>query len=67
MKKSKESESKVVRCFCPYCEKELVISTLPYCQACAITIFYWPECQKPLPRDNEVCPHCGANIRAEDS
>ena len=49
--------------FCPYCDVEVMAADFPYCQACGITIFYCPECQKPLPRDNKVCPHCGARIR----
>lgn len=63
MKRNEEPKSKEKKCFCPYCEEELVISALLYCQACGITVFYCPECRKPLPRGNEVCPHCGAEIR----
>ena len=53
--------------FCPYCDEEIMKADLPYCQACGITIFYCPECREPLPRDNKVCPHCGADIRGEVS
>jgi len=49
--------------FCPYCEEEMVVSDLPYCQSCKVTVFYCPKCRQPLPRDNKVCPHCGAEIR----
>ncbi len=48
---------------CPYCEEEVMAVDSPWCQACHVTIFYCPECRKPLPRDNRVCPHCGAEIR----
>ncbi len=48
---------------CPYCDEEIVAVDSPYCQACQITIFYCPECQEPLPRENKVCPHCGAKLR----
>ncbi len=49
--------------YCPYCDAEIAEAAFPYCQACEVEIFYCPECQKPLSRDNEVCPNCGANIR----
>ncbi len=49
--------------FCPYCEVELVETSLPLCQVCGITIFYCPNCRKPLPRGKKVCPHCGAEIK----
>jgi len=53
--------------FCPYCDEEIAKADLPYCQACGITIFYCPRCWKPLPRDNKVCPHCGAEIKGENA
>jgi len=53
--------------FCPYCDEERMAADLPYCQACGLTIFYCPQCRKPLPRENRVCPHCGADIRGEVS
>jgi len=49
--------------FCPYCDEEVVEAASPYCQACQITIFYCAKCRKPLPRDNKVCPHCGAKVQ----
>ena len=49
--------------FCPYCDEELMMADLPYCKACGVSIFYCPECRKPLPRDKKSCPHCGAEIR----
>jgi predicted amidophosphoribosyltransferase len=51
--------------YCPYYDEELMKADLRYCQACGLTIFYCPRCRKPLPRENEVCPHCGADIRPE--
>ena len=53
------------RRFCPFCDEEIMKAALPFCQACGVTIFYCPECRKPLPRDKRVCPHCGADIRDE--
>jgi len=51
------------RHFCPYCDKEIAEAAFPYCEACGVTIFYCPQCRKPLPRENRVCPHCGAEIK----
>ncbi len=62
-----EREEKKGRCFCPYCDAEIIIANFPYCQVCRITIFYCPKCRKPLPRDNRVCPHCGAEIKGEEA
>jgi len=53
------------RPFCPFCDEEIVETSLSYCQACQVTIFYCPECRKPLSRDNKVCPHCGTEIKAK--
>jgi len=52
-------------CCCPYCDVEIMEVLFPYCQACGVTIFYCPECRKPLPRENRICPHCGAEIKGE--
>ena len=49
--------------FCPYCDSEVMEAGFAYCQPCQITIFYCIKCRKPLPRENRVCPHCGAEIR----
>ncbi len=49
--------------FCPYCDVEIIRADSPYCQTCGVTIFYCPQCRKPLPRDKKVCPHCGAGIK----
>ena len=58
-----EEKGKRKHIFCPYCDQEIMEADFPYCQACQITIFYCPECRKPLPRENRVCPHCGAEIK----
>ncbi|MBU2608554.1 MAG: zinc ribbon domain-containing protein [Chloroflexi bacterium] len=52
---------------CPYCDDEMVESDLPYCQLCGVSVFYCPGCHKPVPRDNRVCPHCGAEIKGESA
>ena len=51
--------------FCPCCDVEIAEANLPLCQACGVTIFHCPNCQKPVPRGNRACPNCGASIRAE--
>ena len=55
------------RFFCPYCDQEIAEASFPYCQVCKVPVFYCPECRKPLPRDNKICPHCGAEIKAENT
>ena len=51
------------RNFCPYCDEEILGTSFPYCQACGVTVFSCPQCRKPLPRDEKVCPHCGSEIK----
>ncbi len=58
-----EQKEKGKHVCCPYCEEEIIVADFPYCQACEVTVFYCPKCQKPLSRDNRVCPHCGAKIK----
>ena len=60
-----ESEPGKKPCFCPYCDEEIAEASFPYCGACEVTVFYCPKCRKPVPRDNRVCPHCGAEIKGE--
>jgi len=60
-----EPEEKKKHLFCPYCEEELKVSEFACCQACGVTIFYCPECRKPVDRDKRVCPYCGAEIKGD--
>ncbi len=62
-----ECEAGKERLFCPYCDEEIAEASFPYCQVCKVTVFYCPECRKPLPRDNKICPHCGVEIKAENT
>ncbi len=48
-------------CFCPYCDAEL--EETPICRVCKVTIFYCPRCRKPMPREKEICPNCGAAVK----
>ena len=61
MKKEQKAEKKHL--FCPYCDEEIAEASWPYCNACQVTIFYCPKCKESLPRDYDVCPRCGANIK----
>ncbi len=59
-----EQKEEMERCVCPYCDVELIEALSPFCQSCKVTIVYCPECQKPLPREDRLCPSCGAEIKA---
>ena len=62
MKRSEEPKEKPRKCFCPYCEEEMVISALPYCQPCGMTLRYCVSCQIVVAREAEVCPQCGGKL-----
>ena len=62
MKRREEPEEKQKRCFCPYCEEEIITSALPYCQPCGITLRYCPNCQIAVVREAGVCPQCGGKL-----
>jgi len=49
--------------FCPFCDEEIMAASFPFCKACQVNVFCCPVCHESLPRDNEVCPHCGADIK----
>ena len=48
---------------CPFCDEEMVAADLPYCQVCGVRVFLCPQCKKPVTRDKETCPSCGARIK----
>ena len=58
-------KEKKERPFCPFCDEEIVDASLPWCQACQVTVFYCPKCRETISRDNEICPHCGAEIKTK--
>ncbi len=62
MKRREEPEGRQGKCFCPYCEEELVISALPYCQPCGVTLRYCIKCQIVVVREATVCPQCGDEL-----
>ncbi len=45
---------------CPFCDEEVMKASSPFCKPCGATIFYCPECQKPVPLGSKSCPNCGA-------
>ncbi len=49
--------------FCPYCDEAVAEISWPHCHTCEVTVFYCPKCRKPVPRDNKICPDCGAEIK----
>lgn len=57
---SKKGEAKT-GCVCPYCEGPVEMQ-YPFCQACQATLKACQKCQKPIGKEDEVCPHCGAEI-----
>ena len=62
MKRREEPKEKQEKCFCPYCEEKMVISTLPYCQPCDVTLHYCIKCQIAVTREAEACPQCGGKL-----
>ena len=59
---SEELKEKETRCFCPYCEEELTISTMPYCQPCGVTLRYCVRCQIAVVREATICLQCGGEL-----
>jgi predicted amidophosphoribosyltransferase len=51
------------RRFCPYCDEEIAEAAFPYCEACGLQALRCPKCGLSVPRDNETCPHCGADLK----
>jgi hypothetical protein len=51
------------KCLCPYCEQEILVASMPFCQACSIVFCQCLECKVTiLDRDATVCPKCGAKL-----
>jgi predicted amidophosphoribosyltransferase len=60
----KTNQEKKVR-FCPFCEEEIAEAAFPYCEACGLSALRCPKCGMAIPRNQEKCPHCGADLREE--
>ena len=65
MKGNKEPISIERKCFCPYCEEEVTLDMLPYCQPCGVTLLYCHNCQIAVPRESEVCPQCDSKLEGK--
>ena len=68
MKESKESKEPISvekKRFCPYCEEEIMLAMLPYCQPCGVTLRYCRNCQIAVPKEAEVCPQCGGKLEGK--
>ena len=65
MKERKESKAAERRCFCPYCDAEIMVDMLPYCQPCGVTLRYCSVCQIAVPKDAETCPRCGGKLEGK--
>jgi hypothetical protein len=63
MKKEKKTEQQE-KCFCPYCEEELIIANFPYCKPCGIVFSRCLKCNiTVLDKDAVVCPNCGEPLK----
>jgi len=51
--------------YCPYCDAKIDEAVLSVCKACEVEVFSCPKCHEAVPRDEKVCPNCGANIQEE--
>jgi hypothetical protein len=62
MVSSKKPKEKEGRCFCPYCDEELLTSPAPYCQPCQVELRYCLKCNIVVERTAKVCPQCGQTL-----
>lgn len=66
MKKNTIAKKKPVKeqkCFCPYCDEEIILSDAPWCQACKIVFLRCDTCGiTVLERGVTICPLCGATL-----
>lgn len=58
-----EPKEKKERLCCPYCDEAIMAAEFPFCQVCRVTVFYCPQCRRPVPREKRHCPYCGAEIK----
>ena len=59
---AEKKQEEIIHVHCPYCETELEDADSPFCQACHAELPHCKACHEPVPKDANVCPHCGANI-----
>ncbi len=53
--KAEDKES----CYCPYCDGPIE-GIESYCQSCRVEFEDCSECNKPMNKNADKCPHCGA-------
>jgi hypothetical protein len=64
MEKTKKT-TKAAKCACPFCEEEVEVTALPFCQACGVAIRYCAKCETPAPKNAKVCPKCGGKLTSK--
>ena len=64
MDKTKKT-TKAAICACPFCEEEMEVTALPFCQACGVKVTYCVKCETALPKNAKVCPKCGGKITSK--
>ncbi len=52
----------VKECLCPFCEEELMASSLQFCKACSALLNYCSTCKIVIERGVTICPRCGASL-----
>jgi hypothetical protein len=63
-KRKKDDKLLQTGCACPYCDVELMMAELPFCQACKVTFLQCPECGLTiLDRTAVNCTKCGAPLK----
>ena len=71
MAKEKATKAKVAKAapktgapkhVCPFCDKDMGVEDMPFCQLCGVEVFYCPNCHRGVARDTKKCPGCGTPI-----
>ncbi len=62
--KKKPAKAKGGKCFCPYCEEELIRVGAPFCAACKMVIIRCTTCLTAVTdKDAKTCPKCGEPLK----
>jgi len=56
-----EKNNTTKECKCPFCDAELEIKDMPFCDSCnlEVDIKICKDCGKPIPAEVSICPECG--------
>jgi Double zinc ribbon len=49
-------------CACPFCEVAGTEEKSPFCSPCETELSSCPDCKKPVRKDADKCPSCGASL-----